>query len=113
MFVTTLVYLIALPVTHSVQDLKFAAAADVFGSYQNFSGWGDAVAVPYTFFAVAWVVTGWSAPSYVAEETHNARQTAPRAILSSYTTTAALGMIVCIISAFCIEDMEAEAQDPT
>jgi amino acid transporter len=111
-FVSAFVYMIALPVTHSTQGFKFADAADVFGSYQNFSGWGNSVAVPFTFFAVAWVVTGWAAPSYVAEETHNARLTAPRAVLSSYIATAALGGAICLISAFCIEDIEAAALDP-
>ncbi|KAF4960046.1 hypothetical protein FSARC_10577 [Fusarium sarcochroum] len=110
---STAIYVIALPITHSTQGLPFAPAAKVFGEYTNSSDWGRAVAVPMTFFSTAWVVTGWNAPSYVAEETKNARVVSPRSIVQTYLAMAILGAVICIISAFCITDMESTAIDPS
>ncbi|KAL2671592.1 hypothetical protein Neosp_014182 [[Neocosmospora] mangrovei] len=111
--VTTAIYMIALPVTHSARNLQFAPASKVFSEYSNWSDWGSAVSVPTTFFSAAWSITGWNAPSYVAEETKNARVVSPRSIIQSYAAMAILGSIICIITAFCITDMESAALDPT
>lgn len=110
---TTAGFVIGLPITHSVQGRSFTSGADALGSYQNFSEWNDSVAVPFTFFGVAWVVTGWQQPAYVAEETQDARRVAPKAILMSFALTAVMGCLVCWICAFCVEDIEVAASDPT
>lgn len=109
----TAAFVIGLPITHSVQGRRFTSGTDALGTYQNFSEWNDSVAVPFTFFGVAWVVTGWQQPAYVAEETQDARRVAPKAILTSFALTAVMGFLVCWICAFCIEDIEASAADPT
>ncbi|KAF5598362.1 amino-acid permease [Fusarium pseudocircinatum] len=109
---STVIYTMALPITHSLRGLPFAPAAKVFGEYKNSSDWGQAVAVPMTFFSTAWAVAGWNAPSYVVEETKNARVVGPRSIVQTYLAMAILGMIVCIVSAFCIEDIESATLDP-
>jgi amino acid transporter len=50
---------------------------------------------------------------YVAEETHDARKEAPRAIVQSFCCTAVLGTIICLIFAFCIHDMDVAAGTKT
>ncbi|KFA74348.1 hypothetical protein S40288_06692 [Stachybotrys chartarum IBT 40288] len=111
--ITTFIYIIGLPAAHAARDRPFAPAADVFGDYTNYSDWNRPVAVPMTFFSVAWAVTGWNSPSYVAEETKNARVVCPRSILQTYAAMAILGFLMCVLSAFCIVDMDAAASDPT
>jgi amino acid transporter len=110
---TTGIFIIGLPVSHAVQGLPFTLRSEVFGSYKNYSDWNKPVAVPMTFFAVLWVVTGWNAPSTVAEKTHNASIVAPRSIISTYSIQASLGFVVLIVLAFCITDIDAAAVDET
>lgn len=105
-------FFIGLPVSQSVQGIPFAPASKVFGEYTNFSGWEKPVAVPFTFFSAAWVITGWNAPSAVVEETHNARIVAPRSIVSTYSLMAVMGMVICVLLAFCTPDIEKAALDP-
>ncbi|KAF5713471.1 amino-acid permease [Fusarium mundagurra] len=93
--------------------IPFTSAATVFGDYTNYSDWDKPVSVPFTFFCAAWVITGWNAPSAVAEETHNARIVAPRSTITTYCLQAGMGMLFCILLAFCITDMEAAASYPT
>ncbi|KAG7438650.1 putative amino-acid permease [Fusarium oxysporum f. sp. raphani] len=100
------------PRRSKTQGIPFTSAATVFGDYTNYSDWGRPVSVPFTFFCAAWVITGWNAPSAVAEETHNARIVAPRSIINTYCLQAGMGMLFCILLAFCITDMEAAASDP-
>ncbi|TXC03915.1 hypothetical protein FocTR4_00000972 [Fusarium oxysporum f. sp. cubense] len=111
--VSSACFVIGLPVAQKTQGIPFTSAATVFGDYTNYSDWGRPVSVPFTFFCAAWVITGWNAPSAVAEETHNARIVAPRSIINTYCLQAGMGMLFCILLAFCITDMEAAASDPT
>jgi len=108
-----MVYIIALPVTHSVQHRPWATAKDVFGKYTNYSDWNRAVAVPFTFFTSIWTNSAWPTPAYVVESTHDGRRSAARGVLVSYAVTAVSGLVVCIVAAFCIENMEAAAFDET
>lgn len=107
----TIVYTFALPITHRVQGRPFASAADVFGSYQSYSDWGAGVAIPYTWFAAMWVNSAWMCPVYVAEETKNASTETPKSIVMTYSVTAAAGLLVCLLAAFCITDMDAAGVD--
>ncbi|KAI8654766.1 Amino acid transporter [Fusarium keratoplasticum] len=108
-----LTYVVALPTTHSVQDRRFATGAQVFGEYTNFSLWNKGVAVPMSMFTAAWVITGWQAPAFIVEETQNAQITAPRAIITSYSSIAIGGAIVSLVTAFCTSDITAAATDPS
>ncbi|KAF9882277.1 hypothetical protein CkaCkLH20_00313 [Colletotrichum karsti] len=105
--VSSVAVIIALPVVHSQAGLPFAAARDVFGSYKNYSPWSEAgIAVPISFYGALFVNSVWTAPAYVAEETHNARVETPRAMLNSYIVTAVVGWGICLAFAFCISDMD-------
>lgn len=107
------VFVVALPASHAIQNKPFASARDVLGSYTNYSDWSPAVAVPFTWFTASWVNSAWAAPAYVVEATHDARRSAPKAILMAYSATAISGLVICVICAFCITDMDAMAADPT
>ncbi|SCO79479.1 related to UGA4-GABA permease-also involved in delta-aminolevulinate transport [Fusarium oxysporum] len=88
--VSSACFVIGLPVAQKTQGIPFTSAATVFGDYTNYSDWGRPVSVPFTFFCAAWVITGWNAPSAVAEETHNARIVAPRSIINTYCLQAGM-----------------------
>lgn len=108
-----LIYIIGLPISHAVQHMPFATGREVFGSYTNYSDWDTGVAVPFTWFAAVWVNSAWAAPAYVVEGTKNPSRSAPNAILTSYISTAVIGLVICVITAFCISDMDAIATDQT
>lgn len=112
MAVTIIIYIIAIPITHSQQDRPFASGAQAFGKYNNHSLYVNAVAVPMSFFCAVWAITGWQAPALVAEETHNASRTAPKAVITSYLTISTGGLVVSLITAFCIPDITVAADDP-
>ncbi|KAF4502180.1 UGA4-GABA permease-also involved in delta-aminolevulinate transport [Fusarium agapanthi] len=96
-------------------SIRMDKASLVFipSGYTNYGDWGETVSVTFNFFCAVWVITGWNAPSAVAEETHNARIVAPRSIINTYCLQAGMGMLFCILLAFCITDMDAAASDPT
>ncbi|KAL4796167.1 amino acid permease-domain-containing protein [Aspergillus venezuelensis] len=79
----------------------------------NFSDWDRSAAVPLTFLIFAFTVGGWTASVYVVEETHDGSRSVPKAMVSSYILTSALGFILCIITAFCTIDIVALALDPS
>lgn len=105
--------MIGLPAAHAASGDSFASAANVFGSYTNYSNWGQAVAVPMTWFAAVWTNSAWTAPAYMVEGTRNARIVTPKSMTLSYTITAVMGTILLIIAAFCVSDMDVLAADPT
>ncbi|RAK84384.1 hypothetical protein BO79DRAFT_275719 [Aspergillus costaricaensis CBS 115574] len=109
--VQALMLIIGLPITHAIQNRPFASAQAVFGEYLNSSDWGPEVAVPYSWFCALWVNSAWMVPVYVSEETHNASKEIPKSLLYTFAATAASGLVVCLLFAFCIPDMEAVAAD--
>ncbi|KAH7127297.1 amino acid/polyamine transporter I [Dactylonectria macrodidyma] len=110
---STMVFLIALPTSHSLQSRPFTSANDVFGRYDNFSDWERPVAVPITFFSAAWVITGWNSPTYIAEDTHNARVVCPKSCLETWVALSIMGIFCCLAVAFCLTDLEAAVADST
>ncbi|KAF2009030.1 amino acid transporter [Aaosphaeria arxii CBS 175.79] len=110
---TTAIFIVALPASQAAQNISFASGYTALLKYENFSEWSRAVAVPFTFFTAFWSVTGWQSPCYVVEGIQNARTTAPRAIIISFSAMATMGTIVCLICSFCLTDIEAAATDPS
>lgn len=113
MLLDTLIFIFALPITHRLQDLPFASAHDVFGTFENFTDWGAGAAVPFTWFAAMWVNSAWMCPVYVAEDTHNASVEIPKSIVMTYVVTAVCGLLVSLLCAFCITDMPTFGLDET
>ncbi|KUL83431.1 hypothetical protein ZTR_10962 [Talaromyces verruculosus] len=107
----SLVFIFGLPITHKLQHLPFTSAKAVFGEYTNYSDWNLAVTVPYTWLCALWVNSAWMVPVYVAEETHNAKIEIPKTLWYTFTFTAVSGVVICLICAFCISDMDAAAAD--
>ncbi|KAL4959411.1 amino acid/polyamine transporter I [Aspergillus stella-maris] len=105
------VFIIAIPATHA--GLPFNNAARVFTTYVNFFDWNRSAALPLTFFTSVFTTGGWAASVYVVEETHDGTRSVPKAMVSSYILTSALGFILCIITAFCTTDIAASASGPT
>ncbi|PYI30060.1 hypothetical protein BP00DRAFT_477611 [Aspergillus indologenus CBS 114.80] len=111
--VQALMLILGLPITHAIQHRPFASAQAVFGEYSNASDWGPAVAVPYSWFGALWVNSAWMVPVYVSEETQHASQEIPKSLFYTFAATAASGLVVCLLFAFCIPDMAAVAADPS
>ncbi|KAF5589208.1 GABA permease [Fusarium subglutinans] len=111
--VSSACFVIGLPVAQRTQGISFTSATTVFGDYTNYGDWDETVSVTFSFFCAVWVITGWNAPSAVAEETHNARIVVPPSIINTYCLQAGMGMLFCISLAFCITGMDAAASDPT
>ena len=66
-----------------------------------------------TWFCTAWVNSAWVVPAFVAEETEDAEISIPRAIVRSYVLTAVIGVLICVMCAYCITDMDVVAADQT
>lgn len=66
-----------------------------------------------TWFAAVWANSAWMTPAYMVEGTHNARRVAPKSMALSYIITAIVGTVMCIISAFCVSDMDVLGTDNT
>ncbi|KAL4745058.1 hypothetical protein BDW72DRAFT_199001 [Aspergillus terricola var. indicus] len=111
--VQTLIFIFGLPITHAVQKQPFASGSAVFGEFSTYTDWGPSVAIPYSWFASLWVNSAWMVPVYVAEETYRASTEIPKSLIYTYTVTAISGLVVCLICAFCITDIEAAALDVT
>jgi amino acid transporter len=114
LLLSCLALIVVLPAVHSAQGLPFADAADVFGNFTNNSAWPEPeIAASLSFSCALWVNSLWIAPVYVTEETKQARVRAPKAILQSFSCTAIVGTVICLIFAFCIHDMDTIAVDQT
>ncbi|KAL4885751.1 amino acid/polyamine transporter I [Aspergillus karnatakaensis] len=111
--IQTLLFILGLPITHAVQNLPFAPASKVFGQFTSYSDWGPSVAVPYSWFCALWVNSAWMVPVYMAEETHRASIEIPKSLILTYSATAIVGLVVSIICAFCITDIDAAGTDIT
>ncbi|KAM5342011.1 hypothetical protein ACJ41O_015042 [Fusarium nematophilum] len=105
-------FIIALPVSHATKKRPFSSASDVFGNFTNYSSWETGISVSFSFYSALWVNSIWVAPAYIAEETHNAKVEAPKAMWQSFWCTAVVGTVICLIFAFCIHDMEMTVGDP-
>ncbi|KAF5617433.1 amino-acid permease [Fusarium sp. NRRL 52700] len=85
--VSSACFVIRLSVAQNTQTIPTTSAVTVFGDYTNYSDWEMLVSALFTFFYAAKVITGWNAPSAVAEETDNARIVAPRSIINTLPTS--------------------------
>lgn len=109
--IQTLILIFGLPISYSVHNRPFASAKAVLEEYSNFSDWTPGVAVLYSSFCALWVNSSWMLPLYAAEETHNARKEIARSIVYTFWVTANSGLVICLVYAFCIIDIEAAATD--
>jgi amino acid transporter len=60
-----------------------------------------------------WSVTGWASGVYVAEETHDAARNVPRSVVRSFLLMSGIGLVISIVTAFCVTDMDTFAGDET
>lgn len=111
-FITTLIYVIALPASLATKGTGFASASNVFTLYRNYSDWQLGVAVPFSFFTSTFVIAGWQIPAFIAEEIEDAQNNAPRCVIFSYLIISALGLLISVVTGFCILHMDAFVADP-
>lgn len=65
-----------------------------------------------TFIAPAWAISGYDVAAHVAEETHNAAENVPRAMIWSTWTAGALGFAYLVSLALCATDIDALMANP-
>lgn len=58
-------------------------------------------------------MTGYDATAHMTEELHDARRTAPRAIIWSLWIGTITGFVFLVAAMFCIGDLEAAISTPT
>ncbi|KLO20098.1 amino acid transporter [Schizopora paradoxa] len=96
-----------------VADDHKQSAEFVFQDFQNFTGFGPAMAAILGILQSAFGMCCYDAPAHMTEEMHNASREAPKAIIMSVYIGAITGFIFLISICFCIGDLQATALTPT
>ncbi|KAK5729822.1 hypothetical protein LTR17_011583 [Elasticomyces elasticus] len=90
------------------QDAEF-----VFVTFQNSTGFGNSYTALLGILQAAFGMTGYDATAHMTEELHDARNTAPKAIIWSVWIGAGTGFAFLIAAMFCIGDLESVVSTPT
>ncbi|EJD04196.1 amino acid transporter [Fomitiporia mediterranea MF3/22] len=88
-------------------------ASFVFKEFQNFTGFGPAMAAILGILQSAFGMCCYDAPAHMTEEMKNASREAPKAIIMSVYIGAVTGFIFLISICFCIGNIDATASTPT
>ncbi|KAK3641011.1 hypothetical protein LTR56_008399 [Elasticomyces elasticus] len=99
---------VILPMDDHKQDAEF-----VFVTFQNSTGFGNAYTALLGILQAAFGMTGYDATAHMTEELHDARNTAPKAIIWSVWIGAVTGFAFLIAAMFCIGDLELVVSTPT
>ncbi|KAF7901507.1 hypothetical protein EAF00_003728 [Botryotinia globosa] len=89
------------------------SASFVFQDFQNFTGFGTAMAGIIGILQPAFGMCCYDAPSHMTEELKNASKEAPRAMVLSVYIGAITGFIFLIAVCFCVGDIDAVANTST
>ncbi|KAI5121316.1 hypothetical protein M0805_003783 [Coniferiporia weirii] len=89
------------------------SASFVFKEFQNFTGFGPAMAAILGILQGAFAMCCYDAPAHMTEEMKNASREAPKAIVLSVYFGAITGFVFLVSVCFCIGDLEATARTPT
>ncbi|KAG4025339.1 hypothetical protein MFRU_060g00150 [Monilinia fructicola] len=89
------------------------SASFVFQDFQNFTGFGTAMAGIIGILQPAFGMCCYDAPSHMTEELKDASKEAPRAMVLSVYIGAITGFIFLIAVCFCVGDIDAVANTPT
>ncbi|KDR80906.1 hypothetical protein GALMADRAFT_241414 [Galerina marginata CBS 339.88] len=86
-----------------LSDGNRASTIDAFTLFENNSGWeSNGWAFMLAFTAPMWTLTGYDSAAHISEETANAAQAAPIAIIISVVGTATLGWLLLIATSFAV-----------
>ncbi|KAI9639925.1 hypothetical protein NHQ30_011701 [Ciborinia camelliae] len=89
------------------------SASFVFRDFQNFTGFGSAMAGIIGILQPAFGMCCYDAPSHMTEELKDASKEAPRAMVLSVYIGAITGFIFLIAVCFCVGDIDAVANTAT
>ncbi|KAI9735341.1 MAG: hypothetical protein M1818_006536 [Claussenomyces sp. TS43310] len=89
------------------------SASFVFQDFQNFTGFGPAMAGVIGILQPAFGMCCYDAPAHMTEEIKDASKQAPRAIVLSVWIGAFTGFVFLVAVCFCIGDINTVADSPT
>jgi amino acid transporter len=105
-------FLITMIVLLATNDNK-QPASFVFSEFQNFSGWGSAMAAIVGILQACFGMCCYDAPSHMTEEMKSASKEAPKAIILSVVLGAVTGFAFLLTLCFCIGDINSTANTTT
>ena len=85
----------------------------VFVDFNNTTGFGTAYASLLGILQAAFGMTGYDATAHMTEELHDARHTAPKAIIWAVWIGTVTGFFFLIAAMFCITDLDAVTSTTT
>lgn len=105
-------FLVTMIVVLATNDHK-QPASFVFSEFQNFSGWGPAMAAIVGILQACFGMCCYDAPSHMTEEMKSASKEAPKAIILSVVLGAVTGFAFLLTLCFCIGDIDTTANTST
>ncbi|GES61719.1 GABA permease [Aspergillus terreus] len=105
-------FLVTMIVVLATNDHK-QPASFVFSEFQNFSGWGSAMAAIVGILQACFGMCCYDAPSHMTEEMKSASKEAPKAIILSVVLGAVTGFAFLLTLCFCIGDIDTTANTAT
>ncbi|KAK3070644.1 hypothetical protein LTR53_010097 [Teratosphaeriaceae sp. CCFEE 6253] len=96
-----------------VKDQHKQNAEFVFVTFQNTTGFGNSYTALLGILQAAFGMTGYDATAHMTEELHDARHTAPKAIIWSVWIGAVTGFAFLVAAMFCIGNLEEVVTTPT
>ncbi|KAL4894401.1 amino acid/polyamine transporter I [Aspergillus ambiguus] len=105
-------FLITMIVILATNDHK-QSPAFVFSEFQNFTGWGPAMAAIVGILQACFGMCCYDAPSHMTEEMKSASKEAPKAIILSVVLGAVTGFAFLLTLCFCIGEINATANTST
>ncbi|KAL1967170.1 hypothetical protein VTN77DRAFT_3461 [Rasamsonia byssochlamydoides] len=88
-------------------------ASFVFQEFENFTGWGPAIAAILGILQSCFGMCCYDAPSHMTEEMKSASREAPKAIILSVALGAVTGLAFLLTLCFCIGDINETANTST
>ncbi|KAL1985730.1 hypothetical protein VTN96DRAFT_7478 [Rasamsonia emersonii] len=88
-------------------------ASFVFQEFENFTGWGPAIAAILGILQSCFGMCCYDAPSHMTEEMKSASREAPKAIILSVALGAVTGLAFLLTLCFCIGDFNETANTST
>ncbi|KAK3113298.1 hypothetical protein LTR53_009548 [Teratosphaeriaceae sp. CCFEE 6253] len=96
-----------------VKDQHKQNAEFVFVTFQNTTGFGNSYTALLGILQAAFGMTCYDATAHMTEELHDARHTAPKAIIWSVWIGAVTGFAFLVAAMFCIGNLEEVVTTPT
>ncbi|KAM5537391.1 hypothetical protein V8D89_008910 [Ganoderma adspersum] len=106
-----IIILIVLTILLPVKAESLNSGKAIFTQAYNQLDWPAGWSFCMTFLSATWTLSGYDVAAHVAEETHNAAVTVPRAMVWATWTGTFLGFVYLISLALCSVDIDALMSD--